>query len=46
MVYTNPLLQKTFSPIGIMFQKILLKWCFFNGVARTLNDLVYRWTQY
>jgi len=27
--------SKRFSPIWIMFQKILLKWCFFNGVART-----------
>jgi len=26
---------KIFSPICITFQKILLKWWFFNGVART-----------
>jgi len=35
MFYINPLLQKTFNPLLIMFQKILLKWWFFSGVART-----------
>jgi len=35
MFYTSPLLQKSFSPIWIMFQKNTFKLVFFDGVART-----------